>query len=85
MPPITTSGIIKLVVLCVVVGFALSLFGLTPDELARLMFQSLGDLLSWSVNSIGELASYLLLGAVIVVPIAVLLYLMDWMKSSRGG
>lgn len=85
MPPITVSGIIKIVVLSLLVGFALSLFDLTPEELARQMFQSLGDLLSWSVNSIGELASYLLLGAVIVVPIAVILYLMDWLKSSRGG
>lgn len=83
MPKITVGTILKLLILSFFVGWGLSLLDLTPMELLRGMFDRFDDLFDWVSRSFGTIISYILLGAVIVVPIWAVLLLIDWSKS-RG-
>lgn len=83
MPKITPGTILKLLILSFFVGWGLSLLDLTPMELMRGVFDRFDDLLDWVSRSFGTIISYILLGAVIVVPIWLVLLLIDWSKS-RG-
>lgn len=81
MPKITPGTILKLLILSFFVGWGLSLLDLTPMELMRGVFDRFDDLLDWVSRSFGTIISYILLGAVIVVPIWLVLLLIDWSKS----
>ena len=83
MPKITVGTILKLLILSFFVGWGLSLLDLTPMELLRGMFDRVDDLFDWVSRSFGTIISYILLGAVIVVPIWAVLLLIDWNKT-RG-
>lgn len=83
MPKITPGTILKLLILSFFVGWGLSLLDLTPMELLRGVFDRFDDLFAWVSRSFGTIVSYVLLGAVIVVPIWAVLLLIDWMKT-RG-
>jgi len=83
MPKITVGTILKLLILSFFVGWGLSLLDLTPMELLRGMFDRFDDLFDWVSRSFGTIISYILLGAVIVVPIWAVLLLIDWNKT-RG-
>lgn len=65
--------LIKLVVASVIVGAALSLLGLSPFAFWRSVVDGVRNLIAAIGDSFGEivvnLATYLVLGAVIVVPI----------------
>src|SRR3546814_4815518 len=69
MPKITPGTILKLLILSFFVGWGLSLLDLTPLELMRGVFDRFDDLFDWISRSFGTIVSYVLLGAVIVVPI----------------
>ena len=83
MPKITPGTILKLLILSFFVGWGLSLLDLTPLELMRGVFDRFDDLFDWVSRSFGTIVSYVLLGAVIVVPIWAVLLLIDWTKT-RG-
>jgi apolipoprotein N-acyltransferase len=65
--------VLKLIVASIFVGGVLALLGLSPIGFWRGIFNGLRDLISAIGNSFGEvvvnLATYLVLGAAIVVPI----------------
>ena len=63
------SVIIRLVVLSVVVGIALSALGLTPGELFRRLQFLLARLSDMGLHWVEWLFGYFLIGAVIVVPV----------------
>jgi hypothetical protein len=63
------SVIVKLVFLSIVVGFALSLFGLTPPDLIRGIKSIIDGVLNMGTEAIREVLRYLVYGAVIVVPV----------------
>ena len=73
----TPSDLIRLVFLCVLVGFLLAAFGVNPRRLWVDFFGSITDVVSRFLeiiaNSASDLVNYLLLGAVIVVPIWLLM------------
>jgi Na+/H+-dicarboxylate symporter len=79
-PLITISSIIKLLVLCFLVGWGMTFFEITPEELIKNAFSSFRDFFDYVVASFGSLASYALLGAVIVVPIWAFLLAMKMMR-----
>lgn len=83
MPKITPGTIVKLLIISFFVGWGLSVLDLTPLELLRSMFTRFDALLSWISRSLGDIASYILLGAMIVVPIWAVLYLIEWSRQ-RG-
>ena len=69
MPQMTISNILKLLLLCLVVGFLLTKLGISPAEfwrdmvhLARYAFDNAKSLIHWG-------AIYILAGAAVVIPI----------------
>ena len=73
--------IVKLVILCVVVGFIMSTFGFYPMDVViwiRHVFQNL-----WHSGfaTLGKVGNYMLLGAAIVIPLFILLRILNWRKS----
>lgn len=84
MPKITPGTVLKIVILCFFVGWGLSLFDLTPLDLVRRFVDNVDEALAWLAGSAGTILSYILLGAVIVVPIWVLTLVYDYVKQRRG-
>lgn len=83
MPKITVSTVVKLLIVSFFVGWGLSLLDLTPMELLRGVFDRFDSLLNWVSRSAGEIISYILIGAMVVVPIWIILYLIEWSRQ-RG-
>ena len=79
------STILKLFVASLIVGLLMHWFGITPrnlihnfgDSVVRI-FGTLSSFIDWAVD-------YILVGAVIVVPIWLIVFLADRAKRSRGG
>lgn len=83
MPKITPGTIVKLLIISFFVGWGLSVLDITPLELLRGVFERFDALLNWVSRSMGEIVSYVLIGAMIVVPIWAVLYLIEWSRQ-RG-
>ncbi len=81
MPKITGSTIIKLVVASLVVGLVLATLNIDPVDLLRDFKGTLERLAQWSVDAFGWAFSYILLGAVIVVPIWLAVYLIRMFRN----
>jgi len=81
MPKITGSTIIKLAIACLIVGFALTFFHLDPRDVLTHALRWAKSLAEWSVGAFGQAFSYILLGAVIVLPIWLVFYLL---RAVRG-
>ncbi|CAM5772178.1 hypothetical protein LMIY3S_03757 [Labrys miyagiensis] len=74
--------IIKLVVISIALGLVLAWLNLTPWELIENVRRSLEHLFARGFRMVGDLFSYFLLGAVIVVPVWIVLRLL---QAGRGG
>ena len=83
MPKITVGTILKLLILSFFVGWGLSMLDLTPLDVLHGVFARLDSFLDWIGRSFGSIVSYVLVGAMIVVPIWALLVAIDWAKQ-RG-
>ena len=85
MPKGAVGTIIKLLIASLLVGLVMHWFGITPrnlihnfgDSVVRI-FGTLTSFIDWAVD-------YILVGAVIVVPIWLIVFLVDRAKRSRGG
>jgi hypothetical protein len=73
--------IVKLVVLCIVVGFVMNTFGLYPTDILIWIRHSFLDLWRNGFAALGRVGDYLLLGAAIVIPVFILLRIVNWRKS----
>jgi hypothetical protein len=69
--------IIKLIVVCLIVGFVLAFFGFTPDNIVDTIRYYFLDLWYNGFQALGRVGDYLLLGAIIVVPVFVVLRLLS--------
>jgi uncharacterized oligopeptide transporter (OPT) family protein len=84
MPKGLGSTILKLLIASLLVGLVMSWFDITPrslienfgDTVVR-MFANLASFFGWAVD-------YILLGAVIVVPLWLIVFLIDRMKGRRS-
>ncbi|MEH6402182.1 MAG: DUF6460 domain-containing protein [Sneathiella sp.] len=69
MPKNTGSLIVKLVVGSFLVGWLLTLFDITPLDLLEDLTGTIGQIYSTALSAVRWGADYILLGAVIVVPL----------------
>ncbi|MEL0113197.1 MAG: DUF6460 domain-containing protein [Rickettsiales bacterium] len=80
MPKITAKTIVKLVLACLLVGLVLSTLNIDP----RNLLQSGQDAIEWLIEVGGEFfawaVTYILIGAVVVIPVWAILYLL---KAAR--
>ena len=81
LPRITFSTVLKLIVASLLVGFALAIFDVTPGDIIDWARGTLSDVLTNTSAYFQSALSYVLLGAVIVVPIWLISYL--W-RAARG-
>jgi hypothetical protein len=72
--------LIKLLILSVAVGFLMSIFGLYPDDILFAVRDFFLDLWNTGFKTLGRLGDYLLLGAVIVVPVFILIRLVSYRR-----
>ena len=83
MPRITVSTVIKLLILSLCVGLLLAYLNLSPQDLFHRVVGQAESIFAWSVSVMGWAVSYVLLGAVVVVPIWLVLYLWRAFKGRR--
>lgn len=80
MARITLGTVVKLLIASLVVGMVLAYFNITPQEILAYARAQVGDAINNAGSFAGWAVSYILLGAVIVVPLWLIHYL--W-KSLR--
>ena len=80
MPQITFSTILRILLASLVVGMAMAWFDVQPGDILRWLTGSLGEALANAQAWIGWTVKYVLLGAVVVVPIWVLWYLLQFLR-----
>ncbi len=69
LPPLRLGKIVKLVLLCLVVGLVLSVLGVEPLEFWSWAGSVVSGLYDWLVGVFGKLGSYVVIGAAVVIPI----------------
>ncbi|HYG91549.1 MAG TPA: hypothetical protein VD978_35445 [Azospirillum sp.] len=78
------SWIVKVVLLCFVVGFALSVFDIDPASIITNTWATMREIAQLAVGVVRWALPYILVGAVIVVPLALLGLLLRWTRAGRG-
>ncbi|MCS6779211.1 MAG: DUF6460 domain-containing protein [Geminicoccaceae bacterium] len=81
MPRITAATVVKLVVASILVGAAMAFLDVQPLEVWRWLAERVGDVLADIRSYATRALTYLLLGAVVVVPVWLVFYL--W-RALRG-
>ena len=72
--------LVKLLILSVVAGFLMSVFGLYPDDSLYAVRNFVLDLWRSGFAALGRVGDYLLLGAVIVIPIFIVIRLLSFRR-----
>ncbi len=83
MPKITGATVIKLVIACFVVGLLLVWLDLDPKDVLLQGWRWVRSLAEWTVAHLGSAMSYILLGAVVVLPVWLVFYLLRALRSRR--
>lgn len=73
--------IVKLLILSVVVGFVMSMMGLSPWDLVRYVENGIRELWHSGFRALGRVGDYLLVGAMIVIPVFIIMRILNWRKS----
>jgi len=72
--------LVKLLILSVAAGFLMSVFGLYPEDILYGVRNFVLDLWHTGFAALGRVGDYLLLGAVIVVPVFVLIRILSYRR-----
>lgn len=72
--------LVKLIVVSLIVGFVMAVFGLDPWDIVYGIRNFLLDLWHQGFNALGRVGDYLILGATIVIPIFVILRLISYRR-----
>jgi hypothetical protein len=70
------GGIVRLVLLCLLVGLVLSFFDITPQHIVTDTLRTLREIYDLVFGAVHWAVPYILLGAVVVVPVAVISLMM---------
>lgn len=73
--------LIKLLIVSVVVGFIMSALGLYPMDIVYWVEGVFRELWHSGFAALGRVGDYLVLGAVIVIPLFIVIRLLNWRKS----
>ena len=69
MPKNVGSIVVKLLIFSFLVGWLLTLFDITPLDLLKDLTGTIGEIYSTALSTVRWAADYILLGAVIVIPL----------------
>ena len=79
------STVVKLAILSLIVGFTLAFFGIEPRNLVTALGSTVVEIYEIILRFIQWAMKYILLGAVVVVPIWLVFYLIGLAKRKKGG
>lgn len=85
MPKGIGSTIVKLLVASLLVGLVMRWFDITPRSLIANFGETIGRAFDRMANFAGWAVDYVLVGAVIVVPIWLAMFLFNRLKGKRGS
>ena len=72
--------VVKLLILSVALGFVMSVLGLYPDDILRAVRDFIVNLWETGFEALGRVGDYLLLGAVIVIPVFILIRILSYRR-----
>ncbi|QRM54137.1 DUF6460 domain-containing protein [Sinorhizobium sp. BG8] len=72
--------LVKLVILSIAAGFLMSVFGLYPDDIILAVRNFVVDLWNTGFAALGRVGDYLVLGAVIVIPVFILIRILSFRR-----
>ncbi|KPF47232.1 DUF6460 domain-containing protein [Rhizobium sp. G187] len=67
--------LVKLIVVSLIVGFVMSIFGLDPMDLVYGIRNFVLDLWHTGFNALGDIGRYFVIGATVVIPVFIILRL----------
>ena len=85
MPPRIGSTIVKLALLSLIVGLVLAKLGITPRRLIEHFGETVQGVFNLAVSSVEWAVPYILLGAVVVVPLWLIRAGLMFGRSRRGS
>lgn len=85
MPKGVGSTIVKLLIASLLVGIAMRWLDVTPRSLIANLGETIGRAFDSLANFAGWAVDYVLLGAVIVVPIWAVVFFINRVKGKRGS
>ena len=78
------STIVRLAILSLIVGFALAFFGIEPQNLVKSLGHTVVEIYEIVLHGVQWAIRYILIGAVVVVPIWLVFYLVGLAKRKKG-
>lgn len=72
--------VVKLLVVSLLVGFLMAIFGLTPWNIIYSARDFVVDLCRSGFHALGAIGDYLILGATIVIPVFIILRLLSYRR-----
>ncbi len=79
------SKIVKLAIVSLLVGFALVFFGIEPADLVKGLGSTVVKIYELVLGFLRDAMKYVLIGAVVVVPIWLVFYLIGLAKRKKSG
>jgi hypothetical protein len=79
------STIVKLAIVSLLVGFALVFFGIEPSDLVKSLGSTVVSIYQLVLEFLRASVKYVLIGAVVVVPIWLVFYLIGLAKKKKSG
>jgi hypothetical protein len=79
------STIVKLAIISLLVGFALVFFGIEPTDLVKGLGSTVVKIYEIVLGFLRDAMKYVLIGAVVVVPVWLVFYLIGLAKKKKGG
>ena len=83
LPPITFGKIIKIIILCLVVGFIMTVVGIGPDTVWHWVITLAEKSLELARSLLSNGLEYILVGAAVVIPVYLIIYLTRLMRDRR--
>ncbi len=83
MPRITFGTIVKILIASLIVGLLLTWLNVDPTTLLNDLVGLARDLFEWSVSVLGDAMTYVVVGAVVVVPLWGITYLWRMLRGRR--
>jgi len=72
--------VVKLIVVSLIVGFVMAIFGLDPMDILYTVRNFILDLWHSGFQALGRVGDYLLLGATIVIPVFIILRILSYRR-----
>ena len=79
------STLVKLLIACLIVGFLLNMAGYTPEELIHAFPETVASIWRWVVDWGRQAGPYIILGAIVVVPIWVIMVVLRIARGKKAS